>query len=178
MNASGSGSVNHAMEILMGIVEGALGASITGVGAWHANWGWGLLVIFVTVTIHITGLGLMHARAAYTLFRIRNHRHASARFVLVLGVVTMLATALHVIEIIIWATSYLLLAAIPDARSAMLYSLNAMTSYGHESLFLEPRWQLLGAAEALNGCLLFGLTTAFLFSMFQKALQTAERQNR
>jgi hypothetical protein len=166
------------MEILMGIVEGALGASITGVGAWHANWGWGLLVIFVTVTIHITGLGLMHARAAYTLFRIRNHRHASARFVLVLGVVTMLATALHVIEIIIWATSYLLLAAIPDARSAMLYSLNAMTSYGHESLFLEPRWQLLGAAEALNGCLLFGLTTAFLFSMFQKALQTAERQNR
>jgi hypothetical protein len=87
----------------------------------------------------------------------------------------MLATALHVIEIIIWASSFLLLNAVPDIRSAMLYSLNAMTSYGHESLLLEPRWQLLGAAEALNGCLLFGLTTAFLFSMFQRALQTAER---
>ncbi|MGA9587781.1 MAG: hypothetical protein WBQ95_20800 [Terracidiphilus sp.] len=162
----------------MGIVDGALGTYITGIGTWGGDWGWGLLVIFVTVTIHITGLGVMHQRAVNILFRIRNHRHASARFVLVLGAVTMLATFLHVIEIIVWATCYLSLAAIPDARSAMLYSLNAMTSYGHESLFLEPRWQLLGAAEALNGCLLFGLTTAFLFSMFQRALQTAEREKR
>jgi hypothetical protein len=160
----------------MGIVEGSLGA-ITGIGTWRGNWGWGLLVIFVTVTIHIIGLGLMHQRAVHVLFRVRNHPHASARFVLVLGVVTMLATALHAIEIVVWATCYLLLSAIPDFRSAMLYSLNAMTSYGHESLFLEPRWQLIGAAEALNGCLLFGLTTAFLFSMFQKALQTVERQS-
>ena len=44
----------------------------------------------------------------------------------------------------------------------MLYSLSAMTSYGHASLFLEDRWQLMGALEALNGALLFGLTTAFL----------------
>jgi hypothetical protein len=57
----------------------------------------------------------------------------------------------------------------------MLYSLNAMTSYGHDNLFLAPQWQLLGATEALNGWLLFGLTTAFLFSMFHKALQTEER---
>jgi hypothetical protein len=88
----------------------------------------------------------------------------------------MLSTALLVIEIIIWAASYLFLDAIPDARSAMLYSLNAMTSYGHESPFLDIRWQLLGAAEALNGFLLFGLTTAFLFSMFQKVLHAEEHR--
>lgn len=159
----------------MGAVEGDLGANITGVGAWHANWVWGLLVIFLTVTIHITGLGLMHARTTHTLFKVRSRSHSGARFVFVLGVVTMLATALHVIEIIIWAFCFLLLNAVPDARSAMLYSLNAMTSYGHEGLFLDPRSQLLGATEALNGWLLFGLATAFLFSMFQRALQTAER---
>jgi len=56
----------------------------------------------------------------------------------------------------------------PDFKTAMLYSLNAITSYGHESLFLEPHWQLMGAIEALNGCLLFGLTTAFLFGIIQK----------
>jgi hypothetical protein len=160
----------------MGIVEGALGTYITGVGMWRANWEWGLLLIFLTVIIHISGLGLMHQRAVHLLFRIGNHRYSGVRFVFVLGAVTMLSTALHVIEVIIWATCYRFLAAIPDFSSAMLYSLNAMTSYGHEDLFLEPRWQLLGAAESLNGWLLFGLTTAFLFSMFQKALQTEERQ--
>jgi hypothetical protein len=36
------------------------------------------------------------------------------------------------------------------------------------NLFLEQRWQLVGALEALNGMLLFGLTTAFLFAMIQK----------
>jgi hypothetical protein len=30
------------------------------------------------------------------------------------------------------------------------------------------QWQLLGALEALNGMLLFGLTTDFLFAMIQK----------
>jgi hypothetical protein len=32
---------------------------------------------------------------------------------------------------------------------------------------LEEQWQLLGTLEALNGMLLFGLTTAFLVAMVQ-----------
>ena len=50
----------------------------------------------------------------------------------------------------------------------MLYSLSAMTTYGHADVFLESQWQLMGALEALNGWLLFGLTTAFLFAVIQK----------
>jgi hypothetical protein len=160
----------------MGIIEGMLGGNLGGIGAWHADWAWGLLLIFLTVVIHVTGLGLMHQSAVHVFFRIGNRRHAGAAFVLVMGAVTMLSTAMHVVEIIVWACCYRYLDALPDARSAMLYSLNAMTSYGHESLFLSPSWQLLGAAESLNGWLLFGLTTAFLFSMFQRALVSAQRQ--
>ena len=55
-----------------------------------------------------------------------------------------------------------------DLTSAMLYSPNAMTRCGHTSLSLEDHWQLMGALEALNGWLLFGLTTAFLFAMIEK----------
>jgi hypothetical protein len=68
----------------------------------------------------------------------------------------------------IWAASYRLLGALSDSRSAMLYSLNAMTSYGHTNLQLENRWHLMGAMEALNGWLLFGLTTAFLFAVIDR----------
>jgi hypothetical protein len=49
-----------------------------------------------------------------------------------------------------------------------LYSLNAMTTYGHESASLAQHWLLMGALEALNGMLLFGLTTAWLFAMIQE----------
>ena len=54
-----------------------------------------------------------------------------------------------------------------DFVSAMLYSLSAMTSYGHANVYLAEHWQLMGALEALNGVMLFGLTTAFLVSLLQ-----------
>ncbi len=58
----------------------------------------------------------------------------------------------------------------------MLYSLSAMTSYGHANIYLEPDWQLMGALEALNGMMLFGLTTAFLFSVPQGAWPSHARE--
>jgi hypothetical protein len=57
----------------------------------------------------------------------------------------------------------------------MLYSLSAMTTYGHASLFLEPQWQMMGALEALNGMMLFGLTTAFRFFLIQTVWPTTQK---
>jgi hypothetical protein len=81
---------------------------------------------------------------------------------------TLMATSLHALEVGIWAVCYEFLGALPDFRSAMLYSLGAMTTFGSASVDLESRWTLLGAIEALNGWLLFGLTTAFLFAVIQR----------
>ena len=87
-----------------------------------------------------------------------------------MGYVTLLIICLHGLEAVIWAAAYRFLGALPNARYAMLYSLNAITSYGHTDLNLEDRWQLMGALEALDGWLLFGLTTAFLFATIQRIL--------
>jgi hypothetical protein len=32
---------------------------------------------------------------------------------------------------------------------------------------LQPRWQMLGALEAADGMLLFGISTAFIFTVMQ-----------
>jgi AcrR family transcriptional regulator len=49
-------------------------------------------------------------------------------------------------------------------------------SYGHATLFLEGQWQLMGALEALNGMLLFGLTTAFLFCHDSEGLAAGKQR--
>jgi hypothetical protein len=49
-----------------------------------------------------------------------------------------------------WGTAYRLLGALPDTKSAILYSVSALTSYGHASLFLEAQWQPMGALERQN----------------------------
>jgi hypothetical protein len=136
--------------------------------SWRANWAWGLPLIILTVLIHAMGLGLINQKASRIFSDMTERRHPTVVFAVVMGTTTLLATTLHAVEAGIWAVSYRFLGAMPDFKSAMLYSLNAITSYGHESLFLASHWQLMGAIEALNGCLLFGLTTAFLFGIIQK----------
>jgi len=49
-------------------------------------------------------------------------------------------------------------------------------SYGHTNLALEDHWQLMGAMEALNGALLFGLSTAFLFGVIQRVWLSGRRE--
>ena len=144
---------------------------------WSADWAWGLPLILLTVVIHVFGLGLINERVVRALSRSMDRRRMVPRFALVMGVSVLLMTTLHGIEGAAWAATYVFVGAVPDVQSAMLYSLNAMTTYGHESVSLAPHWQMMGALEALNGMLLFGLTTAFLFAMIQEIWPHALRQD-
>src|SRR5215469_2114636 len=141
------------------------------IAPWEANWAWGLPLILLTVVIHVFGLALINDRVVRTLLRTTRHRIFMPMFAVIMAAAVLLMTALHGIEAIAWALAFRFLGAVPDNRSAMLYSLNAMTTYGHESISLDAHWQLMGALEALNGMLLFGLTTAFLFAMIQEVWQ-------
>jgi len=152
----------------MRIAQAAFHVLVVNPAAWRADWAWGLPLIVLIVVIHVSWLGLLSQRAVHIAGLIVERRHPRLAFVVAAGTTTLLATCLHAIEAAIWAAAYLLLGAIPDVKSSMLYSLNAMTSYGHTDLSLEKHWQLMGALEALNGWLLFGLTTAFLFAVIEK----------
>ena len=145
---------------------------------WSADWAWSLPLILLTVVIHVFGLGLINEPVVQALSRSIDRRRMVPLFALVMGVTVLLVTALHGIEGVTWAAAYRFLAAVPDAKSAMLYSLSAMTTYGHERISLAPQWQMMGALEALNGLLLFGLTTAFLFAMIQEVWPRSFRESR
>jgi hypothetical protein len=110
----------------------------------------------------------MHGRVTRVLSYVGKDRVTHLVAMLVMGATVLSATVLHGIEGTIWAVAFRLLGALHDNKLAMLYSLSAITAYGHENLFLAPHWQLMGALEALNGLILFGLTTAFLFTVIQK----------
>ena len=133
-----------------------------------ADWAWSLPLIVLNVIIHVLGLGIINHWVVSTLSGSVERRRSVSLFVVVMGITVALVTILLGIEATAWAAAYRLLGTLPDNRSAMLYSLNAMTSYGHTTLYLEAPWQLMGALEAVNGMLLFGLTTAFLVAVIQQ----------
>jgi hypothetical protein len=137
---------------------------------WYADWVWSLLLIVLTVLIHVLGLLLIDKNVGRVQDRVAKHCSYPVVFVLIIGSVTLLATLLHGMEALFWACAYRLVGALPDNSSALLYSMSAVTSYGHEKQVLEEHWQLMGAMEALNGWLLFGLTTAFLYGVIRRVL--------
>jgi hypothetical protein len=79
----------------------------------------------------------------------------------------LLLAALHGIEATLWAALYLWLGAIGSPGAALFYSLDSMTTRGASGLTLQPHWQMLGAIEAADGVLLFGVSTAFIFTVMQ-----------
>jgi hypothetical protein len=132
--------------------------------SWGVDWAWGLPLIVLTILIHVFGISLLRERAVWHFNRRTQVRKPTAEFVVVMGAITLAVT--------------ISLGVLPNYRTAMLYSLNAITSYGHTNISLSDYWHLLGALEALNGWLLFGFSTAFLFGMIQKVWSVEDRKKR
>jgi hypothetical protein len=135
--------------------------------SWSNNWLWGIPLIVLNVLVHCFGLFNVRERIVLPLSDAISGISAQMAFACIIAATVLPITALHAFEAEVWAFAYVALNALPDWRSATLYSLNAMTSYGHADLHLDKHWQLMGALEALNGMILFGLTTAGLFSVLQ-----------
>lgn len=132
--------------------------------AWITDWLWGLPLIVLATVIHVIGLGAIGLGVERSLKRARKVHRRLTRFAMVVGATVLWVSALHAVGAAVWAAAYLWLGALPNERLAMLYSISAMTTYGHASPRLADNWQMLGALESLNGMLLFGLTTAFLYA--------------
>lgn len=129
---------------------------------WTRDWLVGGPMMLAMITFHIAGLCALEWRLRW-FNRDRMGDHSFGHFLLLMAITADVALTLHVIEGFAWAWLYLWLGAVPDFGSAILYSLNALTSYGHERLDLADNWQLLGPIQSMGGMIAFGLTTAFIF---------------
>lgn len=134
---------------------------------WGADWGYGIPMILLSLAFHVSGLvGLEWF--LISIERRRKKPRTITYFLLLMLLTSNTALLMHVIEATAWAVLYLRLSALPDFQTAMLYSFNAITSYGHEATILSSDWRLLGAIESMDGVMIFGLTTAFLFNAMRE----------
>ena len=136
---------------------------------WGLDWFWSLPLIIFTIVFHSYALGALQKEFSSRLSQKEKLGHLSSNPGYIIGMTALAVTLLHGFEALCWAVTYLLLGATPTYKSSVLYSMNAITSYGHANLQLAPRWHLMGSLEALSGWILFGLSTAFLFTVVQKA---------
>jgi voltage-gated potassium channel Kch len=83
------------------------------------------------------------------------------------GVVVMMFLA-SVLEVLVWAITYLALNAIQDFEQAFYFSMVTFTTLGYGDVVLAERWRLLSSFEAANGIIMFGWTTAIVIAAVQR----------
>ncbi len=129
----------------------------------------GFLTVSATILLHAGG-------TAWWLHRLRSrsrppHETLGQWAVLSLLVKTALVLiTLHVIEVFIWALTFLLLpgSGLSSLEEAMYFSFATFTTLGYGDVTVDESWRFLTGIEALNGVILIGWSTALSFAVIQR----------
>jgi hypothetical protein len=121
----------------------------------------------------------IHALALITIVHfVRRERrlgYAGVQFGMDLTVVAgaaLLALAAHLVEIALWALVFELCGEFANFAPAFYSSAENYTTLGYGDVVMSAPWRLLGPLEAADGMLMFGLTTAVIFAVIQRLVQT------
>jgi voltage-gated potassium channel len=123
------------------------------------------VLVSATVVIHLVGLDLLQVILRWHLKRLALWVHLD-RKVVPMGIVLSLF-ALHGVEIWLYALIYWRTGALPRLENALYFSISAYSSLGETGTVLPEGWHVVGALEAINGMLLIGWSTAFLFHILR-----------
>src|SRR5215469_275571 len=137
----------------------------------YPSWRWGLSLIALTMAFHAAFVVIMGIVAIKVRLRLETHGfdlwNLIPIMICIVGMMGLLLAVVLVIECGIWAVAYLWLGALDSPLDALLFSIDSMSTRGASGLTLQRHWQLMGALESVNGMLLFGLSTAWLFTVAQ-----------
>jgi voltage-gated potassium channel len=138
----------------------------------------GVTLVIATVLVH--GVGTH----ALIRFLVRRHSDSdgmirarnSLRVVIWTAIVLM---ALHVVEIHLWALTYMLVLPgdpLDTYEKAVYFSFVTFTTLGYGDVTLSTHdWRILSGVEAMNGILLAGWSTALLFVVVQRSWRNVGR---
>jgi len=85
--------------------------------------------------------------------------------------VMLIMLAGNLLQITLWAGLFFAYGEFADFATAFYHSVVNFATLGYGDLVMSEQRRLLGALEAVNGVLMFGLTTGFLFAVLWALLQ-------
>lgn len=128
----------------------------------------GAFLISLTSSVHILGIvGLVRIVDAWKIHQGVKHGYGVLLEVLIISVVGLFL--LHTAEIWVWAAFYRFVGEFAELHRALYFSTVTFSTLGYGDITLSDRWQLVGSFEAVNGVILFGISTAFLIAVIQKS---------
>jgi hypothetical protein len=127
--------------------------------------------VLCTIFIHGFALG-----ATVNFFR-RETRlgRAGMRYLIDLTIVVLVmsfAFAAHMVEVAVWALLFMICGEFQEFGEAYYHSAVNYSTLGYGDLIMSPSWKLLGPLEAADGSLMFGVSTAMIFAVILRLIQS------
>jgi hypothetical protein len=123
-------------------------------------------LIVATVIVHAIGLEFI----LKVLVAVRTNLEVSWRAV-TFSLVILAVFMVHIVEICIWAAFYYFKvpsSEIPTLEAAVYFSTSCFTTVGFGDVVLSDKWRMLSGFEAIDGMILFGWSTAFIFTVVRR----------
>lgn len=89
----------------------------------------------------------------------------------IVALIIVLSLVAHLIEIALWAAVFMMCGEFHEFGIAFYHSAVNYTTLGYGDLIMSPKWRLLGPLEAANGILMFGVSTAMIFTLTLRLTQ-------
>ncbi len=125
----------------------------------------GSVTVVVSMSIQVIAVVVM---LRYLIKAIADHDPPSAGFgfeAYAISMVLMMLFIGHLIQIAIWAILFMLLGEFDIFQTAFYHSTVNFASLGYGDIVMSEKWRLLGAIEASNGVLMFGLSAGTMLSV-------------
>jgi hypothetical protein len=84
---------------------------------------------------------------------------------------------LHLAQVVLWAVVFWRAQELPNAETALYFSLVSYTTIGFGDVVVGPRWRLLAGIEGLTGILLVGWSTAFVFAVVNRMYEHSRQEH-
>ena len=88
-----------------------------------------------------------------------------------LQVTALLLALAHLVDIALWALLYCLCGEFAEFEAAFYHSAVNFSSLGYGDIVMSARWRLLGPLEAMNGIVMFALSTALMFALLMRLIE-------
>jgi hypothetical protein len=130
------------------------------------------VLVAVTVAVHAAGFGLM---LRFFMNPQISPPTEPLGITWLLVRVTWTLILIHLAEIAVWASFYLLTESHPDAEAAIYFSGVTYTTLGFGDLLLEKPWRVLAPVEALTGTIMCALSAGLFFAFVNRIVSAKPR---
>lgn len=124
--------------------------------------------LFISMAIQVVVVVVM-VRYLIKIMGRENRKNDSFWFdTYVIGIVLLILFAGNMVQVAIWASLFIYLGEFSDFMTAFYHSTVNFSSLGYGDIVMSEKWRLLGALEASNGVLMFGLTGGTILSVMSR----------